>query len=378
MERVGNMDRQTAYRILGLRQGAPISEIKDAYDRKVKKLSSKDYYDDVDYLFKKRRETKEAYEILVGKAPEQKSQILERLDKRPQTENRRSFTDDDEFSSKYLRNKAENAAAKIRDQIENAVKTSDGNEYSNSNKSKGFRQSRNDYGETVVHARNHKNGEIGDYVFTEGVKGSNKKPNMYSGSKGDGKKHSIGCFILILFFLVPMIIGNAVSCNDNSLIHDYDDYELQDMTQSELEEMTEYLDEVEMVLAKVDYEKQLKKNKAGNSKPVEIKEGETEYYCGVLTDALGISFEDLRFYLDYYNGYYYPDYIDDIIYSSESEGEVEDISILATLLKITNAPDPKNVINKVNKKDKKLIANFDDYISFLAYNIEKKLEMEGY
>lgn len=62
------MDRKYYYRLLGLQEGAAADKIEAAYKEKLRKLSSADYADDPEYVFRKKQQIKDAYHVLTGNA----------------------------------------------------------------------------------------------------------------------------------------------------------------------------------------------------------------------------------------------------------------------------------------------------------------------
>lgn len=76
------MDKRYYYSILGLREGASTADIKNAYERHMRRLALPDYADDPEYVARKKDQIRHAYNVLVGGAqPVTKSQKEARFQK---------------------------------------------------------------------------------------------------------------------------------------------------------------------------------------------------------------------------------------------------------------------------------------------------------
>lgn len=62
------MDKRYYYSILGLREGASTADIKNAYERHMRRLALPDYADDPEYVARKKDQIRHAYNVLVGGA----------------------------------------------------------------------------------------------------------------------------------------------------------------------------------------------------------------------------------------------------------------------------------------------------------------------
>lgn len=76
------MDKRYYYRILGLSDGATLTQVKAAYDKTVRKLKSPDYADDPEYVARRLDQARHAYSVLTGsRAPATKEQKDARFEK---------------------------------------------------------------------------------------------------------------------------------------------------------------------------------------------------------------------------------------------------------------------------------------------------------
>jgi len=76
------MDKRYYYRLLGVREGASISEIRAAYGKQMNKLKQPDYADDPEYVARKMDQMRHAYRVLTGAAaPATKAQKEARFEK---------------------------------------------------------------------------------------------------------------------------------------------------------------------------------------------------------------------------------------------------------------------------------------------------------
>lgn len=64
------MNRKEAFILLGLHEDATQKQVKDSYERWVKKYNAADYADDPEYVRKKKEQLKKAYNIASGYAPQ--------------------------------------------------------------------------------------------------------------------------------------------------------------------------------------------------------------------------------------------------------------------------------------------------------------------
>ena len=81
------MDKRHYYRVLGVREGAGAAEIKQAYDRHMRRLGLPDYADDPEYVARKKDQIRHAYSALVGgSAPAEMVREKIRLERRKDAE----------------------------------------------------------------------------------------------------------------------------------------------------------------------------------------------------------------------------------------------------------------------------------------------------
>lgn len=185
------MDRADAYRILGLREGASRSELKNAYEDRLRRYRTPDYQDEPEYAQRKIRELKYAYNILVGGAmPSSEKQRLEYHERR-KDDMEIEETTDNAFDN--IAEKLKAAAARVKAEAEDFIPHDEGSHSHNPKKRSG--------------------GKLGEMMKEKGFSAKNFKPSSI-----DPKliKKLIAVFVLLIT-VFPSIVGACVS----ALIPDY-------------------------------------------------------------------------------------------------------------------------------------------------------------
>lgn len=185
------MDRADAYRILGLREGASRSELKNAYEDRVRKYRTPDYQDEPEYAQRKIREVKYAYNILAGSAmPSSEEQRLEYHERR-KDDMEIEETTDNAFDN--IAEKLKAAAARVKAEAEDFIPHDEGSHSHNPKKRSG--------------------GKLGEMMKEKGFSAKSFKPSSIDPSLL--KKLIIAFVIFITVF--PSLIGACV----DTLIPDY-------------------------------------------------------------------------------------------------------------------------------------------------------------
>lgn len=126
------MDRADAYRILGLREGATRTELKNAYEDRIRKYRTPDYQDEPEYAQRKIREVKYAYGILAGSAPpSSEKQRLEHHERRKDDIEAAETTDN---ALDNIAEKIKAAAARVRADAEDFIPHDEGSHSHNPKK----------------------------------------------------------------------------------------------------------------------------------------------------------------------------------------------------------------------------------------------------
>lgn len=330
-ERVGIMNRETAYRILGIRQGASAEDIMKAYEKKLHKLSSEDYKDDIDYLWKKKKEAKEAFEVLTGQVLEEKWGSYKnqpfKANKGNKKENSTGKTKSsfESMNSEINRLKLEDLDVRdIKSKVKEAVNAGTGKKYKNTN------------------TNNNKNNQL------------------------------LSIIIGLVMFVVFMTI-NINSCTQYDMPNDYEEDEYV-MDREEYEEFKEEVNNIEMILDSIDYKENLGERKGKKNSKFTVSDFTVDYYCITMSDAMQLNSDKLKQYLEENDpSYDRVDYLKKVNFGEYDEDHSYSLNLMLNMVK---APLPEDVIGRVNIEYGNVIKDFDEYILFISNTIKKQIALE--
>lgn len=209
-----------AFSILGVREDACKEEIKQAYERRLKKYKSDDYADDPEYVRKKIAELKEAYNIAYGGAPEHNGDA--RFERHVATRNRRheeyeeerrrvarKADDDYEKPETYRAEKRANRKAAKKAAARHYEHRAE------SRTSKGQKSSGSIF-------------DLGDMLNNPNGKGlaSGNQKRIKSVTEGKENSKAVG-IIILAFAIIPMFFGMLSDIgSDDDYYYDDDNYEI--------------------------------------------------------------------------------------------------------------------------------------------------------